>query len=242
MKRFLYYLPGAPGANTRILEDRGILGRFLAYGGRVLEHGITGIKEGPDGGSGCIVATGSNPPGDLVQQDWHRGEKVWVGFEDLAARPGPEDLVREVTLFGYDLVLADGQTWNIPLLWRWDEDHLEHVPHLPRTLSTEGGGRPAALIRSEFRPLDALAKRTWQAFAREERIPVDRLFADAVEALAANYRIGLPEASLLGLLDEVLARKILGLAIDLPRIEAQAAAMAIEGLQVTPPRIAEEEF
>lgn len=220
--------------NPALMAKRGLIDRFAAPGGGVISFGVTGIDDGP-AGLGCIVAAGGNPPSPGSR--WIEGPSFWVGIEDFA--PRPNDLMREVGITGPDIALADGNTWRVPLIHRWDDVRMEHIANVPKTMLMTGG-KTTMQIRPEYQEADALATRIFKAFAEEQTIPAETLFAHAVKMLAVNYRIGVEEAGLLGLLDLELAAEVLRLSIDSQSINAAASAAETDGLQYCEPVIEEE--
>ena len=224
-RRFLYFLAGVQSCSESTLQELGILDRFLA-GGRTVAWMINPCASGPFGQSGGLVAPGVRPPEYSEKQTWVRGGERWyVGLEDAALPPGPEDLVREIGLDGYEKCLGDGNHWRIPRLLRWDSQKLEHEPAVPRQIQRnvrEDGSLKYALdVPSEFKALVEIAKRSWEDHVHERTVSIERLFEDAAAVLAANYRLGPAEVGLLGLIDPAKAQEILGACFDLPVIVAQ---------------------
>jgi hypothetical protein len=236
--RFLYFLPGPPGANSKMLQERGLLDRFSLRGGRCIEHTITEVMQGPGGVRGCIVAAGSGVPRlDFEKQRWLEGPKFWAAIEDMP--PGPGELAREIGIEGYEIELADGNRWRVPLIRRWTGS--EHAVNLPKVLvPASAGGGVSFQVREEFAPIDALAARILSGFLNRETISMERLLEDASAILAVNYRVGALDAGLLGIFTEELAVKVLALCVDLPRLEAHAQRAAMEGVVFTEPVIQEE--
>ncbi len=111
-----------------MLASFGALDRFTASGGKTIEKGCTTVDDGPDG-PGCIVAAGIHPP-RLGKTTWQRGDRFWVGTEDLP--PAPDDLERGMGISGYPIVLGDGADLRIPMIHRWQNDR--HIPNVPSSL------------------------------------------------------------------------------------------------------------
>ena len=238
LKRFLYYLPGVPGCNTRMLADRGLLSRFTGLGGDCVEHCITAC-DGP-AGTGCIVALGARA-GEFKPdtQTWENSGQFWVGIENNDLRPGPCDLVREVGLSGYELVLGDGQIWRVPLLRRWNPERCEHVSALPKSMRPVSG-KIREVVTPQYRKQDEIAGQIWDSFLKEEAISLDELFNRASALLAMNYRLRSEEAALLGLFDSDTALRVLLHAIDIPSIEAHRERISADGLEAHEPTIEDE--
>jgi len=241
MRRFIYYFPGVSGMNDTMLRDRGAWDRFGGIGDKAnAGYQIMAVRDGPAGG-GVIVAPGQNEPafrpGD---QQWIEGPKFWVGIEDLA--PCPEDLVRVEGIEGYDVTLGDGCVWRVPRVLRWDPHRLSAVSNLPRvkTITTVNGKFQIDFkVRPQYQAADAMARGIFEAFAEERVMTEADRFRAAAGILAINYRIGIEEASLLGLIDMEAdtEMRILHLAIDYPAYQAQAAEFAVMGVQYSEPRI-----
>ena len=240
MRRFLYFLPGVPGANRQMLADRGLADRFLERG-ELIEHVVLGVDAGP-AGSGCIVAAGPNQPTYAPdRQQWLEGVKFWCAVEDFP--PRPQDLAREVGISGYETPLGDGAAWRVPLIRRWDRRRLEHLPNLPQSMRpsvVSGSYKYASHVRPEYAAVNGRAERIMEAFAAEKVIDGDQAFADAAALLAVNYRIGAEECGLLGLMDQEMVVRVLGLAVDAPALRQQAEEFATDGLQFSTPVIEEE--
>ena len=147
---------------------------------------------------------------------------------------------------GHKITLGDGNTWLCPMLWRWDMARREHVPNLPSKMAAvmvDGVMRGRMQTDPTYAPLDALAEKLFQGFVTETRLSLDDALIICADLIGANYRVGVPELSLLGLLDEELAAVVLGLAIDVPTMNLQSAELASQGLLPSePPAIQEEEY
>ena len=243
MQRFLYFLPDVAALTRRTLADVGLADRFSAAPGsaELLECSAVAIASP----AGMLLAIGGRPPEfQPERQRFSKSEngKFWVGIEDRRLPPGPDDLVRQVGLAGYEITLANGQAWRVPLVRRWNPDRLEHEPVLPRSLARDAAGHLVQRVTPAYRELDAIAEQIFQWFISDTAVPIERAWVLAVQLLAANYRIGPEEASLLGLLDADSANQVLRAAADIARIEAHSAALAIQGIEISrPAREAEEQ-
>ena len=232
--RFLYYIPRVAGCNGRKLSDVGLRDRFVNAGGDgFIEHGITPTIEGPEG-SGVLVAIGTQPAEYAPsRQQWLQGKAFWVGLEN-GFPPSPMDLVRESGFSGYEVRLLDGNNWTVPLLRRWNQDRCEHVSALPKCIRPiEGRMREAVVPR--YIQYDSMAERIWNSFVNEDSFTLEQLFANSAELLSANYRIGVEEIGMQGLIDSALALEVQGLAIDVNQLRAHAEAIAFDGLVVNVP-------
>ena len=247
MRRFLYFIPGHSGASAKTLKLFDLLDRFSAgqsVGGTLIEHCVTAVTDFPKApGHGCIVCAGSQPPAlsDVEGPRWADAGKFFVAVEDLP--PRPQDLERELGIAGPEIVLADGQSWRVPLVRRWDPARLEHASSLPRMLKpTFGEGRTsfAPQVKPEFAAIDALADRIFKTFCEGGTIPVDSACDDVLALLRLNYRISAAEAGLIGLLNEEICGQVLAAAIDLASVQAQAVQWCSEGVHAAEPAIEDE--
>lgn len=242
MRRFLYYLPEISGAAPKTLANLGLLDRFTATGANLIEHCVTAVNEGP-AGHGCIVCVGTNPPAVSPETKWAAAGKFWVAVEDLPPRPA--DLERELGITGPELTLADGQAWRVPIIRRWNRATAQHISNLPTALKPifdpQGKATMRREVKEEYQSVDELADRLFHDFYNQTTMPLDQAAADAMQLLSINYRIGLPEAGLLGLLNEENVVQILGTSIDYAEIQAQAHEWAIEGVQAAEPKVNPED-
>lgn len=180
---------------------------------------------GPGGASGCFLM--AIPPGGQVPvrlgfypdfQDWTEQEGMeksfWVGL-DKEHPPAAADLLRKKTFGGYQLELAGGEVFEVPVI-----RDPEGGTSLPRDFAIAADGSIEAEVKATYRE-------TWERFA----VPVGWLFdpegpdaiamdADTMSlclaALAINYRVGRPEQNLLHLVDSENWQSILFAAVDVP--------------------------
>lgn len=238
MRRFLYFLPGATGANPETLAKAGLLDRFAAPGGEFMEHVIAYTDAGP-AGSGVFVAAGPNPPQySPDRQRWIEGPTFWAGIEDVDLPPRPEDLQRVIGRAGCEVQAADGSIWRAPMILRFDETTLRHVPNVPTYFAPvcrDGKFDFDQTVDPKYRGVYDLAGRLFQDFAAETAVSLDRLFRDAVQLLAVNYRIGMEEAGLLGLLDVETADAILRVSFDCPTFQKIAHELLHTGEELHVP-------
>lgn len=236
----MYFLPGVPGANPGMLAARGLASRFSDSDGPYVVHSVTAASNGPCGG-GCIVASGEN--GAFYAPDrqrWVEGDGFWVGME---IAPRPSDLEREVGLKGHSINLAN-MDWRIPLLKFWDDATMLHKSNLPKSFRSiyKDNKKSSSLgVAPGYEHLDVMADEIFLRFVNNESISIDDAVSECVKILSINYRIESEECELLGILNDESVVKILGMAIDLPRIQAIADAFAIDGLQAREPIIEQED-
>lgn len=215
-----------------MLAAAGLLDRFTSPGGAMLEHDCTAVSDGP-GGSGCIVSPGNEPPGRV---HWEEGRGYWVGVEDLPVRP--QDLQRQVMIDGDGLLLADGCEWRVPRIRRWDRSTLAFVPAVPTSLGVSRGVCQRR-VQPAYQAISQAAERIFQTIFDAASTGGDAhlagAFADAVAFLNVNYRIGLEEASIIGLLDDHTIQCVLLSAIDWYSFVDHARELSEDGLMAAPP-------
>jgi hypothetical protein len=187
---------------------------------------------GPGGTQGCVFGVDSERLGYYPdRQTWLKipkgsgSHQLYVGFWKNA-RPGPEDLRVEEPLRGRPVKLRDGNEWTIPIARAWSDSEgnegwyqaLPGILTLSETNEWVSGGveqRYAGLWEIACAYWNEIWQRTPDAKG-EIRFDFHGAHDAAIAALAANYRIGRPEAGLLGLLDDkwYCAVKILDTLVD----------------------------
>jgi hypothetical protein len=183
-----------------------------------------------------LAAAESCEPGRLRyapdEQEWLEGAGFWVG-RWKAEIIGPADLIRRKPLDGHFLELADGAEWLCPVARSHviEGGAVRWRHKLPRRvgLGADRKWLPGEVL-PRYRRLWDLALAWWDArlvsaqananVGETIRFDFDGLYGAAAECLAANYRLGPDEISMLGLFDSDSARKILDALIDLPTITA----------------------
>lgn len=222
-KRFIYYLP-RPGCSEKALQDLGIYDRFLE-GTELGPWVVRQWEKGPDGKSGCLVASGERPPEyDANKQTWINCDGYWIGTEGSAALPGPRDLARPSQIDGYEVLLGDGNHWLIPVVWRWNVVKLEHEDALPVSWKPSfQNGKPKYQpeVISFYKPHVSIAEKVWQSFIDHKSIPMEEACDDFTKILAINYKLGPGEVGLLGLLNDTL-ELVLSTIVDMPAIQKHA--------------------
>jgi hypothetical protein len=231
MSAFLYFIPN---------RQAGLSAEELRKAG--LGHALDGpvhqqhVEAGGPGGSGGVVAADAEhcEPGRVryipAEQDWVETAIGWIGrWKGMAI--GPADLMRPKPLDGHFVELADGRKWLCPIARSHvlEDGGIRWRHTFPQTVSLgeDRKWRPGDVV-SRFRRLWDLSLAWWDVRAdaasttaevgETVRFDFDGLHASAAECLAANYRIGAEEISLLGLFDSDSARKILDALIDLPTV------------------------
>ena len=243
MPSFMYFLPNrAAGLGGDELRATGL--GYAIEGGAHQRH-LTGA--GPSGGAGVLLAAADRM--ELSRVRYVPAEQEWIELPAPGAlRPAlylgrwnndaisPADLVRTKPLRGHLVELADGQSWLCPIArGQCEEDGRICWYHaLPRIMSIDaGGGWAPGPVVPRLRRLWQLAEAWWEA--RDAAIPAgskggesvairfDQPEQAAAEVLAANYRLGPAEISLLGLFESGTARRILDALVDWPTLVALVA-------------------
>jgi hypothetical protein len=229
----LYFFPGVAKAGRAQFEAAG-LGHALDGAG----VGACGTTErGPDGGKGAIVAPpcprGRAPIPQLADvATWAQvpGREVWIGWltDD---RPTPADLARRVQVPGYEVELADGARWTVPVARR-----VAGAPGLPRALRWDGSAWAPGDVVPKHAQLWAVACRVWDALIGAAGAEVTlTLECDAAAlALACNYRVGPPEISALGLFTTATQSEVIKALVDFPALEELAGKAEAAGRSSSP--------
>ena len=119
---FLYFFPTPKDGTGKIeLSDLESLGLGYAFTSKNITR-CEVAKNGPDGGSGVILADGVRVGAqdcrvNVAEQVWRQIPKmeVWVGFWK-SKRPRPDDLLRPDALKqGYPITMANGEMWSAPI-------------------------------------------------------------------------------------------------------------------------------
>lgn len=145
------------------------------------------------------------------QATWRKlpGSDVWCSYW-LDAKPRPADLARSPQLPGYQVCLADGHEWLIPLVRRFDVPQLKTVTSLPCYMECDENGNwhhgPVierhAHLWDVTAPIAAALLEQYNVPSEERvsdyRDPSDQQILQAVVTLLAeNYTVGAGELSLL---------------------------------------------
>ena len=247
MNGFLYYLPDV----SQAAADAAIATHLLhAIDPR--RRTVRGVTGGPDGGAGVIVADARIDEVGYFRdrQTWHCmiAEHVHVGHFTDRPLPGPADLARAKLLDGFDVTLADGNPWHVPVARAWadlDGETFLYRNNFPQRsrLDPETGQWVRGDVLPEYADLWQTAEAWWEtryaaaadaeadetADAVTVRFDFDDAHHRAVDALAANYRLGPVEVSLLGLLTESLVVEVLDVLIDQPTLIAWGKKKATAG-------------
>lgn len=238
MAGFLYYFPNRTQGQVKVdqLRQWGL--------GYAFEERATPalVMRGPDGQRGIVVAD----PRVVEENDlgfWperQRWEKVppglpgheqgaWIGCSSTASMR-PQDLLREQPLEGHWVRLADGQRWLVPIARKAlpvDGQPMRYAIALPHVAGLdEAGNWTAGNVLAKYAQLWRTAELFWNALigaqVDDEDGSATLEFGDTLDAatcaLAANYRVGKLEVSLLGLLTHQHAVDVLYAVVDWPTV------------------------
>ena len=179
-----------------------------------------------------IVASRRGLPNAPTEQEWIELSGYSIGRwknETIA----PADLLRRKPLDGHLVELADGHKWVCPIARghinqagaiRW-----QHRLPCGVNLGKDRKWHPAGVV-PRYRRLWQICEAWWNATIASAvsagevgetiTFDFDGSYAAACECLAANYRLGPDEASLLDLFDSDSARHILDALVDMPGLVA----------------------
>ncbi len=230
MAGFLYYLPGPVDGVT--LDDARKAGLGYAFDSENCTAAGVHANGLDQGGQGVIVADPTRVESIGLypdKQTWRKipGREVWAGFY-TDDQPTPADLARKEQLNGHPVTLLDGNKWLCPVARGAAEEDgsLVWFHALPQraTLTDAGVIEPGDVV-PKFASTWDLATRWFDvrmgAFEESDGKTIEfqynGVIESAVEALAVNYVVSVPECvGLLGLLTEQLAVEILDTLIDMP--------------------------
>ncbi|HOX08995.1 MAG TPA: hypothetical protein PK280_21545 [Planctomycetota bacterium] len=234
MAGLLYYVPGQPGV---LASDLDRLGLRAALGPAAPPPPFGEVRRGPDGARGCVLAPKPEVPGGRSPeiryapdaQLWRPapGGAYWVGRE-LAEPVLPEDLMRAQSIGGHWVRLEGGQDWLVPVARTFDAGSV-----LPHALVLGPEGQVVREPLERYAAISAKAERVWAWAAAQHRLPVQAAeppeslsdaegLTVAAAALGLNYRLALPEISLLRLVTDENAVKVLEAFVDFPSLLARA--------------------
>ena len=221
MNGFAYFIPNRQAATPAQLADL-LPHAFDAAGPATTRH----CAGGPDGQAGILATTDVEAapkwqPNTTAAE--YRGMPKGVALVyDPANKPGPDDLLRPEPIDGYNLALADGRQWIIPLARVFPTGTA-----LPSRLAFGPDGQWVKEPLDHLRQASADADRIWDAIRthhgmlEEAEKPTEIDEAETTEMacriLALNYRIAAAEASVLGILTTANVIDILRWFVDFPR-------------------------
>lgn len=184
---------------------------------------------GPGDLSGTIVfyTDDREPPHRMgyypAEQVWTPagdGGKLWIGL-DTDRKPTPAEIRRRLLHPGYQLELADGQTYSIPVVRRPDGS-----TNLPTDFVFDAAGKLQEPIKDTYRAYWDASAEVCQWFYNEDAPKFDKAKAIslAIDVLKLNYRYGVLEQNALRLIDATNWMSVLAFSVDLPRVQAERDA------------------
>lgn len=180
------------------------------------------VAEGPGGLRGMLLVGTS---GESVVPRYEAGEREWVEIPsgywlgwDPKALPGPEKLARKRVLAGHEVVLGDGKPWLVPTLRK-----ATRMPGVPMVLGMTPGGELIGAVAPGYDEIYARGLRVVEIFTRlgqgeKVELLLSEQFQMAVEFLSINYRVGIAEASALGVITTANMEEIFQAVIDWPAL------------------------
>ncbi|MBL9125834.1 MAG: hypothetical protein JNG90_19490 [Planctomycetaceae bacterium] len=156
-------------------------------------------------------------------QEWQPGwdpQQLWLG-RDRSEAVTPGGLARTQQFRGYDVELADGQVWHVPIVRRPGGS-----TELPRAIRFGAPGMMELSIEQQYQALwhDLLPALEFLC-SEGGRVELEPLVSLAIRVLGVNYRFGLQEQNLLQLVDTTNWQRILEAAIDWPLVEEKIAEL-----------------
>lgn len=244
----LYFLPNcskdavAPAGNLnhKLLAERGLGHVFGEPGSTVRLKGLTVdtacsqlAGRGPGNLSGVILCalptSGQAPrrigyyPAEQKWVPWLDGSQVWIGW-DPSEPPGPEDLARRERFPGHAVELADGNSYEIPVV---RSPVTGRGTSLPCTMGWDSAGAFEVRIKAEYRTAWDESERSATLFYGGvadpgwRRIDYEEALRMCLRALSLNYRLGRLEQNAFGLVDTETCQRILGATVDWPTVERE---------------------
>jgi hypothetical protein len=228
MAQPLYFLPHlhpdqVSSVSTRkaMLRERGLLDVFADVPLDLMPCvNVTG--RGPGDLSGAILYYQS-PKTDIPRRSYYKpseqewkpigdGSQVWIGI-DPSDPPTPDDLVRRQVYDGYDVELADGKTWKVPVIRRCHNGST----NLPTDMIWDATGALIEPIKPAYEQLwkDTETVVRWFTEERDDVLRSDCL-RYAVKALSINYRYGPNEQNIVRAIDTTNYHTILQAMVDFP--------------------------
>lgn len=244
MGEFIYFFPDS---RQRVLTKEAWQALCKTQGLSHLSRTTPSCREclsGPAGAPGLLVTANvhgatSIPRYAKDEQLWRKcSDTLWIGVQ-RDAMPTPGDLEQPMLIEGHPVELADGNVWRMPraVIAPGGQTGLEIV----LTVNQDTGEDEEA-VKPCYRRFGDLARKFWEAFLNAEdgkvTFAMDDLLALSVEGLSHNYRVGMHELRMLGVLSSENVWRLCYAAIDGPRwetmaqdyVEAQKKTDAQEGL------------
>ncbi len=183
------------------------------------------VKSGPGGFDGLVIAplrADDGEPPELLgyfedRQTWvdpfDQG-KVWIGWQ-TDAPPTPEDLRRTTPLAlpGYELELANGQTWHVPVI-----SSQERLGALHQRLTFDASGKARAAVAARHESLWEESAEIADAYFVHGRVDWSRVGTFCARCLGLNYRVSVAEQNVLGIFELAHVSQLLDALFDRPQL------------------------
>ena len=192
---------------------------------------------GPGGASGAMFATSTNgqPPHrfghypDFQQWTKVRNEpELWLGI-DREQPPTPADLARAVVLQGHPVKLADGNTYEVPVI-----RSPVRPTGLPQDMVYDAAGEFTTAIKPQYADLWEQTQPAWDFLYGSDddddneprEMGFDDILDHCLRFLGVNYRYGRYEQMVLRLVDTSRGtwEKMFSAALDMPFVESVLAS------------------
>lgn len=223
-----YFLPNRTAghlhtAGLALLRDYG-LADSLGDLRRLEELAWCEVNKGPSGDAGLVIAplrAADDEPPELLgyhpeQQTWSDAfgdGALWVGMANDAP-PIASDLRRRTPLYvGYEMTLADGSKWQVPVL-----RSPERPTSLHQRLKFSRDGQVLHVVAARYLDLWEQAGEVATALFHTGAATLQQVAAFCVTALGLNYRYGAAEQNTLGLVEAEQAVEIAESALDWPLV------------------------
>lgn len=208
MSYFLYCIPDAVKADSTIVKQ--VDG--LPVGGRQVVNFQGGLSGYIFAGSRTEHVRAEYKP---QEQLWRNAGAYWVGVWKNNM-PTEESLRRDEMIGGHRVKLLDGAEWLVPVA-----RDLSGGTRLPSRVDWGENGELITRVRDEYWPLCSRVGEIWQSAMTDDGATMtDAEIAEvAVMGLAVNYRIGIHELGMLGVLDTQNMVKIVQALWDWPTWE-----------------------
>jgi hypothetical protein len=216
MRRFLYFIEGLQGQQTRESVLRAVQHLVYAFPTGCPFTAVECVA-GPGGAAGVVCAYGDAHGckyDKAAAVDWiAAGPGVRLGVpRDPAERPGPDELGRyRRHADGTTVTLGDGRGWIVPVI-----RFLNGNTGLPRILAVGPDGDALWQVRPEFVDLFHAARNIMDRVLEGGGAAYSAadLLWFATETLGVNYRMSKFEIAALGLITSETVKEIADAALD----------------------------
>ena len=214
MNSFLYFVEGRSGVSVDELEG-------LGYGYLLpCSISVRGCDCGPDNKKGAVFAAhigGSESYTKVgyypAEQTWTNCGGKWVGVYNNA-KPCPADLLRKEVIIGHKAELGDGNDWQIPLART-----IFGTTKLPEKIGWGPDGEFVSEVLPEYKELCDRASEIWDCAIENGGMvtgTLEECSTLALLSLKVNYRIGMNEATALGLFNTRTIARVIDCLVDVP--------------------------